>query len=1402
MRLPILLFILLFTGIGLFALTAVVPTDAQSSQEQTTKLADTLQRHLADANEGELVPILIEFSDKANIETRLPDEEVTRRTEIVSRLQATAAASQAGVMAQLTGRSAGEVRRLRSLWIVNQLAVDVSAELIPKLAADPQVSHISLDESLQLLEPAIAYEQKGHNSDYPEGAWGIDWIDAPETWNILGITGTGVVVAIMDTGVEWQHPILRDNYRGRDGDHSDSWFSAVYTNTTEPVDGNRHGTHVAGNAVGRGGLGVAPGAEWIGVQVLNDSGSGSVSGILEGFQWLLAPGGDAAKAPDIVNNSWGADIIGELLYDGFRVLQTAGIVQVFAAGNNGPFENSVGYPAGYPGAISIGAHDHTGQTAWFSSRGPSALTNERKPMIIAPGARILSSLPDDQYGLLAGTSMATPHVAGAMALLKSANPALSESDIAFILTSTVQTVNLTNVPNMADGWGQLDIYKAVASQQNVGQLTYLPQVGGTGLAVETVLVITQIESGQQLTKTIPPNGQLTLSLPTGYSYSVEASAFGMLPVTLSHTAQTAVKHLNFSRLPSHTISGRVRQANGNGIEATIEVLGTPLVTTSSADGQFTLIVPTGTYSLAIGAMGWAKQQALLNVVADSSPTYILSPAQSILLVDGAGWRYISEIDFYRQALTDLGVGFDEYPIMSPQLGAPTSAQLRQYDTVIWSDPYNSPGEISAGDVISDYLDAGGNLLLSGQNLASLDGGSLGVQLWWKGHLRGKFLGIGDPSGLTGTAHIPQFAGFTFELNGGDSADNQTQLEQAVPSTFSLATPLFETADGATAALANSICKPYKLVYFGFGLEGVRTGGTRTELLGHTLDYFSDQTAYTGLKFLHDPIDAFVLPGDQVSYTVAIANLDETASRTVELQSNSPWPTTITPSSVEIESCEAAVVTVSVTVPPNIAFGSQFSDILSAETNTHAATLSVQHKTPGNILFVDDDRWFNYEDRYQNELDRLGISYDYWNVGWELDDGRGSISAEYLNQYDIVIWYTGADWFQPLTPDEAENLHNYLNQGGRLFLTGQSILAHHTNSPFRKYLGVLEWQVDTPMSHLFGDSRGALPSEFGGNHTFQFDDYDQYNSGLVPSGQAVGWSDAGFATGIVSKAPASDAPWRSVFWGASPEILTDSVSANIINQSLGWLSDLGDSTLAVDQYSTANNATRMFTLTVRNLPDAPQNMATVTNTLPISLTLDPLTLTGATYDAATRQIRWSGPLASGGEHQIRYQATVTGSAGQQIDNFVEFFYARHQLTFERTTSVWVETPNMTQSVLSAEFTTLGNPITYTFQMTNTDLSGTLNATIFLPAEQGILTSTLSTSSGSAHIDSHQIIWDGPLANAATVTVSLAMTSSLSADNINLYTIARIQDGVSAPIVRELLIHPPAVARNWLPLFFIK
>ncbi len=446
------------------------------------------------------------------------------RRGVVRALMQTALSTQSAALALLPASASGaKAKPAHSYWIFNGFAAAADYTTVMRLAASPDVAYIYADEIIE-LPPDETDDSGGENAtptataepEPPGLEWGLKKMNVDRVWNELGVDGAGVVVATIDSGVMWDHPALKEKYRGWDGsqaDHQYSWFDAL-TGRTSPYDDQGHGTHTMGSLVGGssegGSIGVAPGAKWISVKALDSHGSGMASDLLKAMEWILAPGGDADMAPDVVSNSWGARTCEDTFHAAVKAWQAAGIVGVFSNGNSGQGgESSVGAPACYPEALGVGATDPEDHVADFSSRGPSPL-EVVKPNVCAPGVRIRSSLNNGQYGEKSGTSMSTPYTAGVVALILSANARLSGSEVDALLEKSAVDLGEPGEDN-ASGWGRIDAYLAVQAAEGVdatptpaSRITPIPSATGLPMFTATATEEYTPRPGDSPTETSTP----------------------------------------------------------------------------------------------------------------------------------------------------------------------------------------------------------------------------------------------------------------------------------------------------------------------------------------------------------------------------------------------------------------------------------------------------------------------------------------------------------------------------------------------------------------------------------------------------------------------------------------------------------------------------------------------------------------------------------------------------------------------------------------------------------------------------------------------------------------------------------------------------------------------------------
>lgn len=265
-----------------------------------------------------------------------------------------------------------------------------------KQAADYGISH-SVSPAAAVPSMSVEeseWEDGTEGSEYP---WGISRVKASSAWKKT--EGAGVKVAVIDSGINYKHEDLKDNYAGGinlsgDGDEND------------PIDGHGHGTHVAGIIAaaknGKGVVGVAPKAKIYSVKVLRSDGYGDRSNVISGIEWAIE------NKMQVINMSLGSPQMTEAQQKAIKAAAAAGIIVVCSAGNRGP-DGPMSYPGRYPETIAVSSSDRRDNISSFSSRGPEV-------DVIAPGTNVLSTTKDGKYNYKSGTSMACPHVSGLAAL--------------------------------------------------------------------------------------------------------------------------------------------------------------------------------------------------------------------------------------------------------------------------------------------------------------------------------------------------------------------------------------------------------------------------------------------------------------------------------------------------------------------------------------------------------------------------------------------------------------------------------------------------------------------------------------------------------------------------------------------------------------------------------------------------------------------------------------------------------------------------------------------------------------------------------------------------------------------------------------------------------------------------
>ena len=469
----------------------------------TARIDPRVRADTADGASARFLVLLKAQTNTRALAAAEPDRAARGRV-VFDALRRAANATQPAVRAQLDALGA----KYRAFYIVNALAVEGNRTTVDALAARADVLAIESDRAFRVnLENA-------NNAAAPNAIeWNVNKINAPSVWS-LGYTGQNMVYANADTGVQWDHPALQSHYRGWNSgsaDHNFNWWDAIHSdlsgngtnpcgyNITAPCDDYGHGTHTLGIGIGDDGagnqIGVAPGAQWIACRNM-EQGWGSPSTYIECFDFFLAPwdlnkqNADPNKRPHAVGNSYGCPssegCSANSLLAAMDNLRAAGVFMAVSAGNSGSSCATVSDPpAIYDSAITIGATDSGDTIAGFSSRGPVTAdgSNRRKPDLVAPGVSVRSSIPVGGYGSMSGTSMASPHVAGAVALLWSAFPVLvrnvdlTESVLANTAVPLVTSQRCGGdaayqYPNNVYGAGRLDVLAAYNYFARIGPPPY------------------------------------------------------------------------------------------------------------------------------------------------------------------------------------------------------------------------------------------------------------------------------------------------------------------------------------------------------------------------------------------------------------------------------------------------------------------------------------------------------------------------------------------------------------------------------------------------------------------------------------------------------------------------------------------------------------------------------------------------------------------------------------------------------------------------------------------------------------------------------------------------------------------------------------------------------------------
>ncbi len=621
-------------------LTPSATASSQAPPLRTAVVDPELRTELADAAPGEEFDYLLSLRAAPDLAAIENDHDA-----VVAALKKTADESQAAVVDEIEDHG-GEV--LNTFWIANLVLVRSTADVLAALSNEPAVARALAVTEMTVPEPAPDLV----SADTEDVTWGLERIGADRVWDDLGVTGSGVRVAVLDTGVNARHPDL--STRVATDVPGDPYFPGGWMEWdangvprhTLPADTNGHGTHVSGTVLGGDAsgthIGVAPGARLMSGRVL-PSGSGTTPQIIAGMQWALDPydhaGNPAGEPARVVNMSFSPASGGviDAMVQPLRNMVAAGVLPVAAAGNCG--EGCHGGPGDIPEALTVGATDVADDVAAFSS-GATVTTAEFQqppadwphswvvPDVSAPGVDIYSSSSNAFGGVVYarnnGTSMAAPHVAGVAALMLSADPTLTVAQLTDALRATTSFDDRYGLarPNTRYGQGRVDARRAVAQVAlHTGVAGTVVDAAGLAPVPDVVVSVPGLGVSQRTTT----DGRFDLRLPPG-TYSLEAAWEGRLVATVD--ALTVTDTIRATDIAMSGVAGRVTDgATGKPSSHTAVTAhdagdaGAPGVTTTTADdGSYRLYLSPGTYTLTASRFGYADLASAGASVTDGSVT--------------------------------------------------------------------------------------------------------------------------------------------------------------------------------------------------------------------------------------------------------------------------------------------------------------------------------------------------------------------------------------------------------------------------------------------------------------------------------------------------------------------------------------------------------------------------------------------------------------------------------------------------------------------------------------------------------------------------------------------------------------------------------------------------------------
>lgn len=1048
----------------------------------------------------------------------------------------------------------GEIKEIQYFSEFNAIQVTGSPDSIKTIVKKNSNSRILDDYQFKAHPIKLNFDEKEKTAPN----WNLDLIHVKELWD-KGLTGKGIKLGILDTGVDGQHPALK----GKVVDFAFFDKNGTVTKGMDPYDTDEHGSHVSGIAAGgsvKDPLGVAPESS-LSVGVVIPGGSGSFSEILGGLQWILDPDGNPKTndSPRAVNLSLGMPGYVNIWTPIFSKLMNHNIIPVCSIGNEGDGISSS--PGNTPNAFSVGAFDKDKKAAYFSSGSDNLIWEDSeisspvylKPEISAPGVAILSSIPGGSYAKMSGTSMSSPHVTGAVALLAQAFPQATSYDIVYFLKKGSHDEGKIG-EDTRFGSGALDVFNSWKLMNQSHQLS------GSIKNFDKNYSLFNADTGLGIYVN-EQNFYSTLLLPGTYHLEVRYQSKLLQTFTVVITNQNIKMDISTEQNIKYNLEGLVKNQNGIPLDSTILVGNSKFKT--DKNGFFS--VPCNSLDKIIVESNGYKEEEIYSKTKEFGFQNIILKKADVLVLEGIS-QYSSiknpprlAKNYYFQALDSLNLN---YAYINLKIQPIQYEDISAYPVVVY---FAESGFITPNDAeaLSRYLSGGGRLIASGRMM-------LFLEIYMGQSFLQDYFGVTSrevisfPS-ISGMGDDELFKDIQFSLSGNLGANNQENCDimQKIDSSVS-PIPFLKFTEIGKEKFAGVLVNTgiYRSVLLSFGFEGIGSAQARIELMKEMMIWLNN-TGTLSMKMPEETPCYVELLKDSYRYNSLIVkngiyiqkNLIpgkyhllvhgfgyEKFETDFSIQKNDTFFVNVQPKksmvqkvTIYLNQFAGFYSYLRVFFHNQLVMEKEFSEdtnykielptgefsffVYSPRFETKAYKVEIKNEDLDinldmkvnlkKILLVDDsqtgdfllDRYARIGDYYSKYMLSTKYAFDLWDVS-----KQGKPNFLNLLPYQCVLYVTGLS-MESLEPNqEQKEIMSYLTHGGRIILTGNYTHTLLQNTDFLnqafgidvKSSNVREQSVHGVAKTAFTDLSFDLYDTLGNNGIFvPFGSFTPIKEGVIP-----------------------------------------------------------------------------------------------------------------------------------------------------------------------------------------------------------------------------------------------------------------------------------------------------------------